>query len=177
MKVKGIVYEDFINYKLPSMFIAFPSCTFKCERECGLPICQNNVLIKQPDIYIDKNEVIEKYLSNPLTEAIVFGGLEPFDSDLDLLPFIDTLRRQYKCDDPIVIYTGYTEQEINEGKFGNGSAEQQKKYWHALKQYKNIIVKFGRYIPGEQAHFDEVLGVKLASSNQYALEVSEGKGE
>ena len=34
--------EDFTNYKKPSMYIAFPSCTFKCEGECGQKICQNS---------------------------------------------------------------------------------------------------------------------------------------
>ena len=26
-----------------------------------------------------------------------------------------------------------------------------------LKKYKNIVVKFGRYVPGQQAHYDKVL--------------------
>ena len=34
--------------------------------------------------------------------------------------------------------------------------------------YDNIIIKFGRYIPNQQSHFDIVLGVNLASDNQYA---------
>ena len=36
-----------------------------------------------------------------------------------------------------------------------------------LKKYKNIIMKFGRYIPNQKKHFDPVLGVYLASNNQY----------
>ena len=31
MVVKGIVDEDFVNYKVPSMTIMFPYCDFKCE--------------------------------------------------------------------------------------------------------------------------------------------------
>lgn len=174
MKIKDIVFEDFVNYKVPSMFIIFPNCSFKCDKECGRPVCQNSAIAQQPDIYIDKNELVEKYLNDPITKAFVLGGLEPFDSPLDLLPFIDTVRRQYKCNDPIVIYTGYTEEELNMGEFGKApSKDQQKEYWKSIKKYKNIIVKFGRFIPGEEKHFDEVLGVDLASSNQYAKEVSE----
>ena len=41
-----------------------------------------------------------------------------------------------------------------------------------LKKFKNIIVKFGRYVGGQQAHFDEVLGVYLASDNQFAEKIS-----
>ena len=36
-----------------------------------------------------------------------------------------------------------------------------------LKKYKNIIVKFGRFIPNQEKQYDEVLGVYLASNNQY----------
>ena len=173
MRVKGIVFEDFINYKEPSMYIAFPNCSFKCDKECGRTVCQNSALAKQPDIYVDKCELVEQYKQNSLTSAIVLAGLEPFDSDLDLLPFIDTVRRQYKINDPIIIYTGYTEEELEEGRFGKANGAQQKKYWDAIKQYPNIIVKFGRFIPDSEPRYDEVLGVTLASSNQYAKVVSE----
>jgi hypothetical protein len=37
-----------------------------------------------------------------------------------------------------------------------------------LKNFDNIIIKYGRYIPGQEKHFDETLGVYLASDNQYA---------
>ena len=36
----------------------------------------------------------------------------------------------------------------------------------------NIVIKYGRYIPGQTPHYDEVLGVKLASDNQYAERIS-----
>jgi len=59
-----------------------------------------------------------------------------------------------KCDDPIIIYTGYNKNEIQ--------------CLDILNNYNNIIIKYGRYIMGQQPHYDEVLGVKLASDNQYA---------
>ena len=36
MRVKGIVEEDFINYKVSSMFINTCFCDFKCCEELGL---------------------------------------------------------------------------------------------------------------------------------------------
>ena len=36
MKLKGLIDEDFVNYKDPSLFLIFPFCTFKCEKECGI---------------------------------------------------------------------------------------------------------------------------------------------
>jgi ferredoxin-thioredoxin reductase catalytic subunit len=168
MKIKGVVFEDFVNYKKPSMYLIFPNCSFKCDKECGRHVCQNSTLASEPVIEIDKDELIENYLSNPITESVVMAGLEPFDSQLDLLPFVDALRRQYHCNNDVVIYTGYTEQELQEGNWGNGSKENQRQYWLSLISYGNIIIKYGRFRPDEPSHYDEVLGVNLASSNQYA---------
>ena len=41
-----------------------------------------------------------------------------------------------------------------------------------LERCENIIVKYGRYIPDQEKHYDEVLGVYLASNNQYAERIS-----
>ena len=153
MIVKEVRDEDFVNYKKPSMFIGFPTCTWKCERECGEHCCQNSALAQSPNINIDIDSLIERYMNNPITRAVVCGGLEPLDSWDDLQNFILLFR--YWCPDDIVIYTGYKEDEV-----------QDKLEWLSL--YEPIIVKFGRYMPNQNLHYDEVLGVKLASDNQYA---------
>lgn len=155
--IKDIVYEDFCNYKLPSMFIVFPSCTFKCEKECGQRICQNSDLVNAPSKNIGMATIINKYINNPITKAIVCGGLEPFDSWEELQTLISYLR--VHTTDDIVIYTGYNKNEL--------SAKMP-----FLKSVKNIIVKFGRYIPNQSPHYDPVLGVHLASDNQYAERIS-----
>ena len=157
MKIKGVVMEDFSNYKLPSMFIIFPTCDWKCDRECGVRVCQNGSLAKTPVKNINVNVLIEKYLNNPIPKAVVCGGLEPMDSWEDLLLFIKKFRE--KSQDTVVIYTGYYKEEIADKI-------------NILKQYKNIILKTGRYIPGHKKHYDEVLGVYLASDNQRAERVS-----
>ena len=33
MKIKGLMTEDFVNYKKVSMTIIFPYCTFKCGKD------------------------------------------------------------------------------------------------------------------------------------------------
>lgn len=157
MIVKNIIEEDFSNYKKPSMFIAFPTCSFKCEKECGSQVCQNSELAKSPNIEISYDNIIKKYLNNNITEAIVFGGLEPFDSLKDLYLLVNAFRL-YTNDD-IVIYTGYYPDEIT-------------KQIEQLKQYPNIIIKFGRFIPNQEHHIDEILGVELASLNQYSVKIS-----
>ena len=153
MKIKGLIAEDFVNYKKASMTIIFPYCTFKC----GKGYCQNSSLAKTPIIEISVDDLVNRYINNPITEAVVMQGLEPFDSWNDLKEFVQKLR-EYNNDD-IVIYTGYNKDEVS-------------KYIEELSVYPNIIVKFGRYIPHQDGHYDDVLGVHLISNNQYAERIS-----
>lgn len=155
MKIKFLVDEDIANYKKCSMFIGASSCTFKCMKECKRAICQNSSLASAPIIHISIDEIIDRYLDNLLTSAVVIGGLEPFDQWEELQSFIVNFR--YRSPDDIVIYTGYTEEELKD-----------KTEW--LKLYGPIIVKFGRFVPDQEPHYDEVLGVNLTSNNQYAKE-------
>lgn len=154
MIIKGIIDEDFVNYKKPAMVIISPYCTFKCDKECGRQVCQNGSLAKALTTSVTVSSLVYRYLHNPITEAVVFQGLEPMDSFEDVLNFIAVLRLN-KCMDDVVIYTGYNKDEISD----------KLKY---LQQYSNIIIKYGRFIPGEDNHYDPVLGVNLASDNQYA---------
>lgn len=159
MITKGIVFEDFVNYKVPCMTIEMPYCSFKCDRECGKPVCQNGPLAHSPNINYSIDKIIQSYIENPITRAVVFQGLEPFDSIEDLREFIFKFRLLYSINDDIVIYTGYNKDEIE-------------KYVIQLAHFSNIIIKFGRYVPDSESHYDEILGVKLASSNQYAERIS-----
>lgn len=158
MKLRGFIEEDFIQYKKPSMFLITPYCDFKCCIENGNNICQNMNVIKAPIIDVDNDELIKRYLNNPITKSIVFGGLEPMDSFEEVREFINTLRWDYNCFDDVVIYTGYNADEIIDQCM-------------RLSKFANVIVKFGRFIPDQKSHFDEVLGIELASPNQYAVEL------
>ena len=150
MKIRGLNDYDIINYKEPTLFIAFPYCSFKCDSEFGTKICQNSELIKEPIVNIDIYNILDIYEKSPLTYGIVCGGLEPFDSPDELYTFIDRFRRRFK--DIIIIYTGYTEKELE-------------KEIPKIKSFGNIIIKFGRYVPNAAARYDDILGVTLASNN------------
>jgi hypothetical protein len=159
MITKGIIAEDFVNYKVPCMTIQTARCSFKCDIECGMLVCQNGPLASAPDKIFDDSKIIELYLNNPITRAICFQGLEPFDTFEDLRDFIFQFRNCYSIKDDIIIYTGYNKDEIST-------------QLSQLKQFSNIIIKFGRYVPNSNSHYDEVLGVTLASENQYAERIS-----
>lgn len=161
MRVKTIVDEDFVNYKIPSMFIGTISCGGKCCSEAGIPlsVCQNDGWRSGAPIEVSDFDLCRRYVDNKLTGAVVFGGLEPFEQFEEVEEFIHSLRLVYACQDDVVIYTGYYPQEI----------EEQIK---ALSSYKNIVIKFGRYIPNRDPVYDVVLGVTLASDNQFAERIS-----
>ena len=153
MKIKGLISEDFVNYKKTAMTIMFPYCTFKC----GTEYCQNSPLSKAEDIEMDITDIVIRYLNNPITESVVMQGLEPFDSWNDLIEFVKQLRES--TDDDIVIYTGYYKEEIIDKV-------------EILRKYKNIIIKYGRFLYNDKPIFDDILGITLASSNQYAERIS-----
>lgn len=169
MEIKGIEAENFENYKVPALFVAFPHCSFKCDKEAGCAVCQNSALASSPSSDIPMQTIVDLYIDNPITKAIVFGGLEPFDSWEDLHGLISLLR--YRTPDPIIIYTGYTEEEIDNMEYMYDGIYHS--FLDILNVYENIIVKFGRFIPKQEKHYDKLLGVNLASPNQYAKVVSD----
>ena len=159
MKIKTYVEESFEYYRKPVLLLASPSCSFKCCREAGISteVCQNAPWALKPTYEMSINMLVQIYESNPLTEGVVFGGLEPLDSFEDTLNFIKEFREV--SSDVVIIYTGYREDEVQDKV-------------ERLSQFPNIIIKFGRYIPNASSRYDEVLGVTLASDNQYAKKIS-----
>ena len=108
----------------------------------GKELCQNSPLALSPTKEIDVEKIVEEYMKNDLTSAIVFAGLEWLDQFLELLECIEAFRK--KTNDDIIVYTGYDKDEIQE-------------HIRTLKKYSNIIIKFGRYIPNQKKHYDKIL--------------------
>lgn len=157
-----LVYND---YKKTSLYFAIGlSCDFKCMRDLvadGVDIseydCHNSHLLKSTPIEYKDEEIYNIVDRNPFVESFVFAGLEPLDNIKNVENLIKLLRNNYDYD--IVIYTGYNKDEVENQIM-------------ILKEYKNIIVKFGRFDPRIKSHKDEVLGVILSSGNQYAERIS-----
>ena len=160
MRISNLKDEDFVNYKKPSLFIGTCFCNWKCCDEAGISreVCQNYQLhnSKQHDLTFE--QIYRRYINNPLTSAIVIGGLEPILQSEEVIGLIKYFR-EHNCHDDFVIYTGYYEEEIQS-------------ILDILKQYDNIIFKFGRFKPNQEKHWDEVLGVYLISDNQCGKKVS-----
>lgn len=148
---------DVVNYIRPTFNVASGiTCTFKC----GKDLCQNCELTKQKKITLDISDIIVKYDKQILAKSITFQGLEPLDNMNQLLWFIYDFRENHK--DDIILWTGYTKEECADLIY----LIKEKMKWD------NIIIKFGRFIPNQKPHYDEILGVNLASDNQYAEKIS-----
>ncbi len=160
MRVRGVTAEDFTNYKEPSLFLASSFCDFKCCKESGLEAgaCQNAPLLQAKIYDIPDGALMRAFDRDPITKAVVIGGLEPIVQIKEVISLVK-LFRESGISAPFVIYTGYYPQEIKEEI-------------SALSKYRNIIVKYGRYVPGLEPIYDEVLGVTLVSSNQFAERIS-----
>ncbi|WP_243282615.1 4Fe-4S cluster-binding domain-containing protein [Flavonifractor plautii] len=160
MRVKGIIEEDFANYKVPSMFINTCFCDFKCctELDMDIGVCQNAPLAQSPIKEISDDVIYKHFESNPITKAVVVGGMEPM-MQIDEIISLISLFRQNGDWSTFVVYTGYYPQEIE-----NELA--------LLRPLGNIVVKFGRFIPNKPSRHDYVLGINLSSDNQFADRIS-----
>lgn len=151
IEVKGIIWEDIVNYKKIGTTLMFPICKgFKC----GAEFCQNSSLAAAPSQTVLINSFMRKYIDNPLTEAIILQGLEPFDSLVDVYTVAAALS-DFNVTDDLVIFTGYDKEEVS---------------WRIEPLFNipgHLIIKWGRYRPNQEPHYDPVLGIYLASDNQY----------
>lgn len=156
MRVKAVVNERFQDYRKPSLFIATAMCDWKCCTEAGRKpaMCQNSPIARLPTIYISEQEIFQRYITDPITQAVVIGGLEPLLQKDEVLSLIQYFR-EHQCPDDIVIYTGYYRHEVLP-------------FIDEVAQFDGIVMKFGRFIPYKSKRYDAVLGVELASDNQYA---------
>ena len=160
MRVRKLLTEWFQDYKVPSMYLAACFCDWKCCPDKPY-ICQNNPIARLPVTDIPDDEILDTYLADPITEAIVIAGLEPL---LQANEVCSLIRRAAERDirTTFVIYTGYTKDEVRCIGFFDDLKDT------GYTKNVQVIIKYGRYVPDQQPHFDEVLGVDLASDNQYA---------
>lgn len=159
IKLKDIT-EVFQDYRKPSLFLCVCGCDWKCCTEAGIPVttCQNHKIQSQRPVEVPFKDILDLF-NKGFMKAIIVGGLEPFLQKDELLALIRYLRYNGVSAD-IVIYTGYYPEEIEEQVLND------------IISNHNIIIKYGRFKPDFDSRYDDVLGVTLASSNQYAVKYS-----
>ena len=155
-----VIDADFVNYKEATFIIyAGISCTFKCCKD-NPALCHNSPLYNQPKINCSISDLINRYDNQTISHTITFQGLECLDNLKQILWFIYYFRQAH--DDTVIIWTGYTKEECEDLIY----------LFKNKMNFSNIIIKYGRYIPNQEPHYDSILGVNLASDNQYAEKIS-----
>lgn len=158
IRLKGVITTDFINGGPShiSMTLEFPFCDFKC----GVDRCQNAGLVNMDTMTYDIDTILGLYQRTTLTDVIVLQGLEPLhpDSIDEAMDFCE--RARMVTNDPIIIYTGYTEAEVRSMYPGQMSR---------LHDLTGVVMKVGRYNPDLLPKYDPILGLTLASSNQHSI--------
>lgn len=156
------ITEVFQDYKKAALFLGVCFCDWKCCKESGLPLstCQNYSWSNNEIVEVSFNSIVNRIKGNLLTDAVIIGGLEPLIQINEVVQLISYIRQQGLKND-IVIYTGYYDYEIED----NTLLE--------LKKY-NVLMKCGRYKPNKIPFFSTLLGITLASDNQYVLKLSNG---
>ncbi len=155
MLLKRIIDETFGDYKEASMLLVTPNCGWKCEG------CQNTHLELLPTKEYSNSNIVERFTKNPLTSAIIIGGLEPMDDTESLSSFLSFIIAK-RLDIMIVVYTGYTIEELQDDIYKS-------EILYLLEAHENSILKYGRYIPNDEGYFNEDLGIHLASKNQKTI--------
>lgn len=151
--------ENYQDYKESSLKIVTSICDFKCCTEQGIDVsvCANHSYANNIPNKVKNKSILAIYNNmRPFCSSIVFGGLEPLKQLVELYGTCKYLRDN-GVEDDIVIYTGYYPHELNPHDM------------LLLISLKKVIIKFGRYIPNTTSRYDEVLGVVLASKNQFAV--------
>lgn len=151
--------EVFQDYKKSALLLCTCFCDWKCctESNHDKTMCQNSKLENSPNKEIPFNRILEMVERNSVIDAVIFGGLEPLIQINQVIQCIEYLRKHGVTKD-ILIYTGYYLEEIDEPVINRLSES-------------NVILKCGRYIPDRPPKFDDVLGITLASDNQYSIEL------
>lgn len=151
--------EVFQDYKKSALLLCTCFCDWKCCTELGRDksMCQNSTLKEVAIKKIPFSEIFDMVTRNTVIDAVIFGGLEPFIQINQVIQCIEYLRERGMTKD-ILIYTGYYIEEIDEAII------------ERLKE-SDVILKCGRYIPDRPPKFDDILGVTLASDNQYSIEL------
>lgn len=170
--------DNITDYKKTSLFLVFPYCSGKCGDKC-----QNKHLRTMSKTKYKNRDIIKLYQSLDTHEAVVCGGLEPFDSFDELLQLMRDFSYQDKNVD-FVIYTGYdyannpgypyTKENSSAYFYAKDAFNMLIKYWPMGTNKGNLIIKFGPYDENRinKSWHSNVLGVDLATDNQAVIVVS-----
>lgn len=145
MLIHGFVPHSQVNGPGVRAVVYFQGCNLGCA-SCWNPATHAFTGLSQ-EAAQDVAEQVAAAHQTQFIEGVTFSGGEPMQQALDLLGLIQLLKRT-RPELSIGMYSGYTEPELDSGRFWtrHGIAQEaRRRIWADIKQYLDFAV-LGRFV-------------------------------
>jgi len=145
IRYKSITHERVEDAPFVGALVCALDCNIGCKG------CFNQSLKEAPIFYKKADEIMDEIMSNPFNEGVILAGLEWSLQPTELLALVKsaTVRNM-----PVIVYTGH---DINTFL----------RRVPLIKQFTEVLVKYGAYDESKLSLTHEAYGIKLASTNQH----------
>ncbi len=150
IRIKGIAHERCEDAPFVGALISADNCNFNC------PDCFNQHLKQTESFCLEDKDIISRVLSNPFNKGIILGGLEWTLQPNEMFRLIELALENGL---EVILYTGLDEDEL-------------KKKFPKLFELP-IYIKCGKYIKNLHTDDYSMFNVKLSSSNQKIIKISQ----
>ena len=144
MLIHGFVAHSQVNGPGVRAVVYFQGCNLGCAN-CWNPV--THAFVGRPrGVHDVADQVATAHRTHPL-EGVTFSGGEPMQQALDLLEVVRLLKRA-KPELSMGMYSGYTERELDSGRFWTRyelGLEAKNWCWADIKQYLDFAV-LGRFV-------------------------------
>jgi anaerobic ribonucleoside-triphosphate reductase activating protein len=151
MLIHGFVAHSRVNGPGMRAVVYFQGCNLGCDG-CWNPA--THAFVGPPRGAQDVAEQVAAAHQMQFIEGVTFSGGEPMQQARDLLDLISLLRRT-RPEISIGIYSGYTERELESGRFWTRygiALEARSRVWEDIKQYLDFAV-LGRFVAARPSQF------------------------
>jgi anaerobic ribonucleoside-triphosphate reductase activating protein len=165
--IHGFIAHSRVNGPGVRAVVYFQGCNLGCEN------CWNPATHAFTGLSRDAEDVAEQIAAAHRThsiEGVTFSGGEPMQQALDLLDLIRLLRRA-RPEISIGMYSGYTESELDSGRFWTWyglTQEARRQVWADIKPYLDFAV-LGRFVASRPSR------LPLRTSANQALRLFSGR--
>jgi anaerobic ribonucleoside-triphosphate reductase activating protein len=151
MLIHEFVAHSRVNGPGMRAVVYFQGCNLGCDG-CWNPA--THAFVGPPRGAQDVAEQVAAAHQMQFIEGVTFSGGEPMQQARDLLDLISLLRRT-QPEISIGIYSGYTERELESGRFWTRygiALEARSRVWEDIKQYLDFAV-LGRFVAARPSQF------------------------
>ncbi len=144
MLIHGFVAHSLVNGPGVRAVVYFQGCNLGCA-SCWNPA--THAFVGPPRGVQDVAEQVAAAHRIRVIDGVTFSGGEPLQQALDLLDLIRLLKRTWP-ELSIGIYSGYTETELESGRFWTSpgiAQEVRRRIWEDIKQHIDFAV-LGRFV-------------------------------